>query len=111
MSIKWIIFVVNLVAVVGLTGLRQYAHGMQKVQAEDAYQGLISRGLLDEAKVEAHARENRGWHARDRIGDNSKLQLAFVDDIYWVALVALIGNSVGVALLNVQRRKDETHAA
>jgi hypothetical protein len=73
---------------------------MQRVQAEDAYQGLISRGLLDEAKVDAYARDNNGWHARDRIRDNSQIQLAFADDIYWLALVILIGNSVAIASLS-----------
>jgi hypothetical protein len=69
--LKWTVVAANLFAIFVMLGLRSYAIGRHNVDVEDAYQGLISRGLLDESKAEAYAKEHNGWNPKDRLDDIS----------------------------------------
>ena len=104
---KWLVIALNLVAIVLLIGLCQYAHGYHEVDVADAYQGLVSRGLLDESKAEAYAKDHHGWNPKDRlhsIGDPD----GFVLDIFIVGVVACIGNAAAILLLT--RKHDDLSA-
>jgi hypothetical protein len=65
--LKWVILTANIFVIIGLVGLRQYAFGQHVADVNDAYQGMISRGLLDENKVENYAKEHNGWNPKDRL--------------------------------------------
>jgi hypothetical protein len=95
---KWIVILLNLAAVFALVGLRQYAHGYHRMEAEDAYQGLVSRGLLDEAKSAEYARSHNGWHPRERLQSIGNPD-GFVQVIFVVGVAACILNSAVIILL------------
>jgi hypothetical protein len=106
-SLKWLVVALNLAAIILLIGLRQYAHGYHDADVADAYQGLVSRGLLDESKAEAYARDHHGWNPKDRlhsIGDPD----GFVQDVFVVGVIACIGNTA--AILFLSRKRDDLSA-
>jgi hypothetical protein len=105
---KWIIIVLNVVALVVAGGLRQGARSFPQHSAEDAYQGLVSRELLNQTNVEAYARAHNGWHARDRLYSIADLGSSFAGELFYVVVFLCVMNSVAVLLL---ARKKGTHAA
>jgi hypothetical protein len=100
---KWILVFLNVAAILVLIGLRQYAHGYHRMEAEDAYQGLISRGLLDEKKVEEYARLHNGWHPRERLASIGSPD-GFVQNIFVVGVAACAINAVAVLMMLHRRR-------
>jgi hypothetical protein len=96
---KWIIILLNLIAIFALVGLRQYAHGYHRMETEDAYQGLVSRGLLDEAKSAEYARLHNGWHPRQRLQSIGNPD-GFVQSIFVIGVGTCLLNSAAVFYLS-----------
>jgi hypothetical protein len=70
----------NILVILLLVGLRVYARGYHAVSVEDAYQNLINRGVVDEAKVQAFIKD--GWNLKERLrfigNPDGFLQMFFV---------------------------------
>lgn len=101
-SLKWFVVVLNLAAIVVLVGLRQYAHGYHDKNVADAYDGLVSRGMLDGEKADAYARDHNGWSPKNRlrsIGDPD----GFLQDIFVVGVLACICNTAAILLFSRKR--------
>ena len=90
--VKWVVIAANVFAIILFLGLYQYAHGRHTMEVEDAYQGLILRGLLDEGKSEAYAKDHNGWNPKDRLQD-----IGNPDG--FVSMLSMLG--FGVCIFNV----------
>lgn len=64
---KLVLVTANILVVAALFLLRGYAHGYQHAEADNVYQNLIDRGLIEETRMDAYAKANKGWHLRDRL--------------------------------------------
>src|SRR5208283_4534968 len=93
--LKWIILTANIFVIIGLVGLRQYAFGQHEADVNDAYQGLINRGLLDESKVEIYAKEHNGWNPKDRLNSIGNPD-GFVQMLFALGTGACIFNTFAI---------------
>ena len=99
---KWIVILVNALAIFILFGLRQYAHGYHRVEAENVYDGLVIRGLFDEAKLAEYAAARSPWHPKERlnaIGDPS----GFVQIFFVTSVGVCVFNATAILLLSRKR--------
>ncbi len=99
---KWIVIAINLAAVCVFVGLRQYAHGYHNVDVEDAYQGLISRALLDDAEAAEYAQAHNGWHPKERLRSIGHPD-GFVQVLFVGGVAVCLINSAAVLLLTRKR--------
>jgi hypothetical protein len=97
---KWILL--NLTVILMLIGFRQYAYGYHDVDTEDAYQGLVSRGLLDDAKVAEYAKSHNGWQAKERLRAIGNPD-GFFQDVFVLGIGTCFVNSA--AILFITRRR------
>jgi hypothetical protein len=96
---KYVIITLNVVALLALIGLRQFAHGYHLNQTEDAYQELVVRGVWHDAQSAQYA---DGWSPRARLQSIGQPN-GFVQYLFLVGAGVCILNSA--AILRWPRRK------
>ena len=93
-----LVIAANFLLVLMLLGIRDEDRVYHRQDVEDAYQGLVSRGLLDAAKSEEYARNHNGWHPRKRL-EMIGAPSGFSELLFRLACGACIVNVVTILFL------------
>src|SRR5580765_1188324 len=105
-----LLIVANLLLVFLFLGLRGENTRHHRFDVEEAYQGLVSRGMLDEAKSEDYARTHNGWHPRKRL-EMIGAPDGYPEVLFWMALGACAVNAATIFFLARTKEAGSTKKA